>query len=244
METVPGVNGMLLNVDVGEGIGNEREILPYVHLANIACGAHAGSPSTMRETVRLCQEFGVQIGAHPGWPDREHFGRRPLPISPPALGKTLREQIGLLQEICRDENAELRHVKLHGALYHQAANDPVAIAVLVDVISCYPDLAIILPPNSLLFQRMKESGRKVLREGFADRRYAKDGGLISRCFPGAILSPPEAAVQAGRLLKGYVEGEGAMLPLRVDTLCVHGDHPEARKVLQEVNLALWGSPRA
>lgn len=235
-----GGEAMLLNVDAGEGIPGEEEILPHVDLANVACGAHAGSAILMRETVRRCQRWGVQVGAHPGWPDPAHFGRRPLPVQAAELAREVAGQVERLGAVCREEGVRLGHVKLHGALYHQAATDPMAAAAVLQGLGGFVDLVIVAPPGSLLLALAREQGREVLREGFADRRYALDGQLLPRTRPGAVLLPEEAGRQAEAIRRGRVPVEGGFLPLQVDTLCLHGDSPAAAASARVVRERLTG----
>jgi UPF0271 protein len=208
-----------LNCDLGEGIGDEEAIMPCITSANIACGFHAGDEHTMRETIRLARRFGANVGAHPGWNDRENFGRKEMDAPPDEVEKIVREQIQILAAIAKEEGAALTHVKPHGALYNQAARDRgLAAAIARAVKSISVDLILVGLAGSRLVAAGVEAGLPVAAEGFPDRRYHPDGMLMSREMPGALIeSPEEVARHAVELIQ----------TLRLDTLCLHGDHPNA-----------------
>lgn len=217
------------NCDLGEGIGNDEAIMPYITSANIACGFHAGDEQTMRETLRLAKRFGVNAGAHPSWKDRENFGRKEMDISPEEAEKLVFEQIQILAGIAKEEGVTLSHVKPHGALYNQAAKDiqlANAIARAVKAISM--DLILVGLAGSRSLEAGRAVGLQIAAEGFPDRGYNADGSLMSRLLPGALIeSPEEVARHAIELVQTG----------RMDTLCLHGDHPNAAenaKVLREV----------
>lgn len=218
-----------LNCDLGEGKDNDESIMPYITSANIACGFHAGDEQTMRETMRLAKRFGVNAGAHPSWNDRENFGRKEMSVSPEEAEKLVFEQIQILMAIAKEEGVALIHVKPHGALYNQSAKDielATAIARAVKTISV--DLILVGLAGSRSLEAGREMGVRVAAEGFPDRGYNADGSLMSRLLPGALIeSPEEVAIHAIELVKTG----------RMDTLCLHGDHPNAAenaKVLRGV----------
>ena len=218
-----------LNCDLGEGMDNDEAIMPYITSANIACGFHAGDEQTMRETIRLAKRFGVNAGAHPSWHDRENFGRQEINVSPEEAETLVFEQIQILATIAREEGVTLTHVKPHGALYNQSAKDILlasAIARAVKTISV--DLILVGLAGSRSLEAGQEMGIRVAAEGFPDRGYNADGSLISRLLPGALIElPEEVAKHAIELVKTG----------RIDTLCLHGDHPHAAenaKLLREV----------
>lgn len=220
-----------LNCDLGEGAGNDEAIMPYITSANIACGFHAGDEKTMRETLRLAKRFGVNAGAHPSWDDRENFGRREMSASSEEVEKLVFEQIQTLAGIAKEEGVTLTHVKPHGALYNQSAKDvelAKAIAWVVKSISI--DLILVGLAGSRSIEAGREMGLRVASEGFPDRGYNADGSLISRLLPGALIEAPEdVARHAIELVKMG----------RLDTLCLHGDHPNAAanaKLLRDVLL--------
>ena len=201
--------------------------MPYIMSANIACGFHAGDPTTMRATVRLAKRYGVAVGAHPSWKDVEGFGRREMVLPPDEVEALVLYQIGALYAIAKAEGMELNHVKPHGALYNQAAKDRAlanAIARAVERFS--DDLILIGLAGSELIKAGREVGLRVANEGFPDRNYNPDGTLVSRKEPNAIVELPDAvAAHALELIENGILFEGKRV--RVDTLCLHGDHPRA-----------------
>jgi len=216
-----------INCDMGENIGNEEDIMPYITSANIACGFHAGDPTTMRATVRLAKRYGVAVGAHPSWKDVEGFGRREMILPPEEVEALILYQVGALYAIAKAEDVELNHVKPHGALYNQAAKDrALANAIARAVKRFSDDLILIGLAGSELIKAGREVGLRVANEGFPDRNYNPDGTLVSRKESNAIIqSPDEVAAHALDLIEnGILFGTKRV---RVDTLCLHGDHPRA-----------------
>ena len=226
-----------LNCDLGEAAGNDEAIMPYITSANIACGFHAGDASVMQATVRLAKRYGVNIGAHPSWPDLQGFGRREMNISVEETEALVLYQISALAGIAKAEGLALTHVKPHGALYNQAAKDRgLADAIARAVKSFSVDLILVGLAGSGLCEAGVEVGIKVAGEGFPDRVYNPDGTLMSRSKQGALIESPEEVVKnALKLVKdGILFGEKKV---RVDTLCLHGDNVHAAenaKLLREV----------
>ncbi|MBL8046029.1 MAG: LamB/YcsF family protein, partial [Anaerolineales bacterium] len=219
---------MDLNCDLGEGAGNDEALMPLITSANVACGAHAGDEATMRRTVQLAKQFGVAVGAHPGYADREHFGRRELQLPPAEVQALVLAQIERLAEIAQKENVPLTHVKPHGALYNQAARQPeLAHAIAQAVARFNPHLILVGLAGSQFLPMGAQAGLRVAAEGFPDRGYNADGTLLSRVVPGALLTEPEAvAAQAVRL--------AARATPKIQTLCIHGDGPHAVQFAQAV----------
>jgi len=226
-----------LNCDLGEGCGGDAAIMPYVTSASIACGGHAGDESTMRETVALARHHGVAIGAHPGFADREHFGRRELDLPLGDVASLVTAQIMALQAI-----APVVHVKPHGALYNLAARDPaVARAIAEAVRACGEDLILVGLSGSELTKAGAETGLRVAHEVFADRTYRFDGSLTARSRPDALIGDSATAVAQAILLaqEGVVRTvDGTLKPLRADTLCLHGDGPNAVRMARRLHAAL------
>ena len=226
-----------LNCDMGENIGNDEAIMPDITSANIACGFHAGDARTMQTTVRLAKKYSVAVGAHPSWLDVEGFGRREMTLPPDEVEALILYQIGALSAIAKAEGVELVHVKPHGALYNQAAKDKVlANAIARAVKSFSGDLVLVGLAGSGLIEAGLEVGLRVANEGFPDRNYNPDGTLVSRKEAHAIIaSPEEVAKHALELIQnGILFGEKRV---RVETLCLHGDHPRAAenaKLIREV----------
>src|SRR3972149_593397 len=182
-----------LNSDVGESygpykMGNDEELFPYIPAANIACGFHAGDPGTMRKTLDLAAKHRVAVGAHPGYPDRLHFGRVPLPYSEDEIVDFVLYQMGALQTMAETVGLKLQHLKLHGALYHAAAEDRRLAEALLDglVRLSHPPI-IIGPPNCVLQKESEDRGLDYASEGFADRGYNEDGKLLARGKPYSLL---------------------------------------------------------
>ncbi|MDR0182480.1 LamB/YcsF family protein [Lysobacter arvi] len=230
------------NCDLGEGCGNDAAILPHVTSASIACGGHAGDDATMRATLRLCREHGVAAGAHPSFEDREHFGRRVLDVAPHDVARMVREQIQRLRAIARDEGVPLAHVKPHGALYNVAAEDPaIADAIAATLAELDPTLALYALSGSELARAGVERGLRVAHEVFAERGYDARGRLRPRGTPGAVIeSLDDAIAQVRRLAsRGEVAADdGRVVRLRADTLCLHGDRPDAAEFARAVRAAL------
>ncbi|HEX5467317.1 MAG TPA: 5-oxoprolinase subunit PxpA [Candidatus Limnocylindrales bacterium] len=228
-----------LNADVGEGfgpwsMGQDEALIPLVTSVNVACGFHAGDPLTIERTLRLALECGASIGAHPGYPDREGFGRRALAMSPAELEAAILYQVAALGGMCQALGGRLRHVKPHGALYDRVRDDPEAAVAACRAVQRLADrsgapLILVAQPGSALLAAAADLGLPSAAEGFADRAYEPDGRLRSRRLPGAVLEEPEAA--AARALSLARSG-------RFATLCVHGDTPRAPAIASAVRAAL------
>jgi UPF0271 protein len=225
-----------LNCDVGESfgayhIGNDAEVLKYVTSASIACGFHAGDPATMRRTVKLAAERSVSIGAHPGLPDLVGFGRRAMELTPQQAYDLVVYQIGALQAFATANGTKLRHVKPHGALYTMAAADPaLAKAIAEAVLRLDSRLVLVGFAGSELVTAGRAAGLTVANEVFADRTYQSDGTLTSRRNSGALVTDAaQAAERAARMVREgkVLSDNGTELPVRADTICIHGDGPYA-----------------
>jgi 5-oxoprolinase (ATP-hydrolysing) subunit A len=225
-----------LNADLGESFGNHQLgqdalLIPLLGSAHVACGFHAGDPRVIDRTVALCHQAGVQIGAHPSLPDLVGFGRRAMDVTPHEAETDVVYQLGAIDAFCRRHGAELCHVKAHGSLYNQAAGDvALARAIARGVASFRPDLLIVCQSGTRMEEAALEAGLAVAYEGFADRAYNPDGSLASRRLEGSVLHDPERVLdQALRMVTdgSVVALDGSAVELRVDTLCVHGDNPEA-----------------
>jgi UPF0271 protein len=226
-----------INADVGEGMADD-ELFPYVTSANVACGFHAGDPSTMDETVAQALARGVHVGAHPGHADKANFGRVAVDLPAEEVERLVLYQVAALHGFVRSRGARLTHVKPHGALYHQGSEFPdVARAIAEGVRRFDPSLVLVGAAGSLLLEAGREAGLPVAGEGFADRRYRPDGTLVSRKDAGALLTDPEeAAEQAVHLARdGWaVASDGSRVAVRPDTICLHGDTPGAPAIARRV----------
>jgi UPF0271 protein len=220
-----------LNGDVGEGVGLDSELIPVLTSVNIACGGHAGDLDTMQATVRLAARYGVAVGAHPSYPDREHFGRRFMPMSDSDVEESVAEQVRALAEIAAIERVPLRHVKPHGALYNVAARDPrVAHAIARAVASVDRRLVLVGLAGSDLIAAGTRAGLATASEVFADRAYRADGSLVDRTAAGAVLHDAASIVpRAVRMVRDcrVTAIDGHDVAVRPDTICVHGDTPGA-----------------
>jgi UPF0271 protein len=238
---------MDLNCDVGElpealADGTQEAILQQVTSANIACGGHAGDEQMMRVTIEQAQRCGTAIGAHPGYEDRANFGRIELKLSSEEVAASLYGQILALAEVADRCGARIGHVKPHGALYNQAARDrAVARAIAEGVARWRRDVVLVGRAGSVMLAEFRAEGFAVAAEGFADRKYEADGSLRARKFRDALLhDPAEAAAQALRIARegSVVAANGAVIPLKVETICIHGDTPGADQIAAAVHRAL------
>jgi 5-oxoprolinase (ATP-hydrolysing) subunit A len=237
-----------LNADVGEaddesGRRVELDLLGVVTTVHVACGGHAGDDESMRSIMAAAHPLGVGVGAHPSYPDRPGFGRRPMEMEPADLLSTLRAQIGACAAVARACGVTLTSVKAHGALYAAVAQGGPACAALLGAVgeTCAPGTAVVLPAGAPARQAVSNAGFPVLEEGFCDRAYTADGGLLSRQRPGSVYDDPDTAAAQALGLAGrdtVVADDGTRLTLRVDTLCLHGDSPGALAMAVAVRQAL------
>lgn len=228
-----------LNCDLGEGAGHDAELMPLISSANIACGAHAGDLETMIESVELALAHRVGIGAHPGYFDLVDFGRKDRDITPHEAGRLVLLQVEQLYEIA---GPKLRHVKLHGALYNQVCRDPyLSDGVVADLARLWPNLIVVALAGSALAAAARSRGLRVAQEIFADRTYQRDGTLTPRSRPDALIHDErEAVAQVLRAVRdGVVRSvDGVDVPVRADTVCLHGDGPHAVAFAQRLSAEL------
>jgi UPF0271 protein len=236
-----------LNADLGEGFGRSRSsedeaLLDLVTSANIACGFHAGDATTMRDTVRAAASRGVAIGAHPSYPDIPGFGRRELGLSPKQIRFHVSYQLRAIRDVCSGENAKLSYVKAHGALYNRAAKDSDAATAIVDAMrEVDPSLFLLGLAGSEMARVAGRNGVAFAAEAFADRAYKPDGSLVPRAEPGAVIHDVQSAVKrAITLVKSstVAADNGTTLGVVAQSLCVHGDNPDALPILRELRAAL------
>ncbi len=220
-----------LNCDMGEGCGNDAELMKYISSANIACGFHAGDSSTMRDTVELALQHNVAIGAHPGFRDLENFGRNAMSLAPKEVFAIVVEQVQTLQSVCETHGALLHHVKPHGALYNQAAKDrDLAAAIAEAIVSVNPSLVLYGLSGSFMISAAEAAGLKTASEVFADRTYQSDGSLTPRTESNALIDEVDTAVtQALQMIRSrtVTSTTGESVSIRADTLCIHGDGAHA-----------------
>jgi UPF0271 protein len=231
-----------LNCDMGEGYGNDAAIMPYISSTNIACGFHAGDEATMQTTIRLALQYQVAIGAHPGFADKEHFGRRERLLPEEELYTLVTEQLFLLQQIARKEGARLNHVKPHGALYNLSAKDEaVAHTIARAVKDVDPSLLVFGLSNSLSLKAAAELGLQTVAEVFADRTYQPDGSLTPRSQPNALVENTGKAIEQvlDMVTKQQVTStDGTVVPLRAETICIHGDGAHAVVFARQIHEVL------
>ena len=241
------VNKVDLNCDMGEGFGVYRfgfdeEAMPYVTSANLACGFHASDPMTMLRAIRLAKKHGVAVGAHPSFPDRVGFGRRLLGASPDEIRADVIYQIGALAALCRSQGVGLTHVKAHGALYNLATRDvEVATAIAEAVKSTDRNLTMICLAGSRMTEAARKAGLRCREEVFADRGYTRQGTLVPRNLPGAIVHDVGAVVSRVLLMvrEGKVPSvDGEEVPVSAETICVHADTPGAVEMIRAIRQTL------
>jgi len=236
-----------LNSDIGESfgaytIGMDKEVLQHVTSANIACGWHAGDPLVMEKTVAMALENSVEIGAHPGFPDLMGFGRREMKISPAEAKAYVTYQVGALTAFAAAAGTKLQHVKAHGAFYNMAAKDEkMAKAIAEAVRSVDQNLLLIGLAKGCLIKAGEEAGLRVVNEVFADRAYNRDGTLVARGTPGAMIEDADLAVE--RIVRMIKENRvdtitGEDIDIQADSICVHGDSPKALEFVQKIRKGL------
>ncbi|WP_333607282.1 5-oxoprolinase subunit PxpA [Arsukibacterium sp.] len=240
---------LLLNCDLGESFGSwqmglDSQAMPYIDQANIACGFHAGDPDVMQRTLALAKQHNVAIGAHPAYPDLQGFGRRSLHCSETEIINFLHYQIAALSGMAQCQGLSVSYVKPHGALYNDMMSKPAVWQAVVKAMASYhtplPLMILASKDAGLYWQYATEHGVKLMFEAFADRRYTAQGKLTPRSQPGAVLHGAEVLAQVKQLLQrgSVITDSGTELPLEADTLCVHGDNPEAIAQLQAIRQLL------
>jgi UPF0271 protein len=236
-----------LNADVGESfgrwrLGDDAAVLRVVTSANVACGFHAGDPSTLRHTCERAAQSGVVVGAQVGYRDLAGFGRRFLDVEPSELADDVVYQIGALEALARVCGLAVRYVKPHGALYTAVTTHEAQAGAVVDAVRAYdPALPLLGLPGSALLARAERAGLRGVREGFADRAYTPEGTLVPRREPGAVLTDPGEV--AGRVVQMVADGrvtavDGSRVPVSVESVCLHGDTPGAVEMAAQVRSAL------
>ena len=231
-----------LNSDLGEGCGSDADLMGLITSANVCCGFHAGDALTAARTIILAAAHGVRLGAHPGYADREHFGRRETGDAPDAIARSVAEQLATFADLAREAGVAISHVKLHGALYNRAADDADVAAAVVRTVQAFDaTLPLVGLSGSLLLAIAADAGLPVVHEVFPDRGYDGEGRLLKRGQPGAVIDTPDEVAERAFMLAGLglakdVRGRAVML--RADTLCLHGDRDDAVAVAQAVRARL------
>lgn len=230
-----------INCDLGEGIGNDADLMPYISSCNLACGAHAGDIETIRKVISLAKENNVGVGAHPSIPDRVNFGRLVINMPLDELKTSVLKQIDLIASECRKQRVPLHHIKTHGALYNLCAKDEKYAEMITQLLAdFYPKTPIYAPYNSVMSKIA--SGRiPVIFEAFADRNYEADGSLVSRSNSEATINDKKALLEhvLGMVLSKKIKTvSGPFLKVEMDTICVHGDTPKAVELVKFLNTQL------
>lgn len=223
-----------INCDVGEGIGNEADVMPLISSCNIACGGHAGDEQTMRTAISIAKLNGVRIGAHPSYPDRTNFGRKPMDISANALINSIQQQLAIFSETLQQEQGILHHIKPHGALYNGIAKDKELAHIFLDALTGFEKVPIYVPFGSQIQFEAQKRNIPVILEAFADRNYNNDLSLVSRTKENALIVSPKKVLdhvvriaEQGKVLTVQRQGK----KISADTFCIHGDTPSALEIL-------------
>lgn len=236
------VNKIDLNCDMGEGCGNDAALMDYVSSANIACGFHAGDAETMKQTVEWAVEKSVAIGAHPGYRDRENFGRTAMHLSPADVFDIVIEQVAALNEVAVRAGGVLHHVKPHGALYNQAARDTELAAAIADAVKAFDaELVLYGLSGSLSISEAERFGLRTASEVFADRTYQTDGSLTPRTEANALITETDkASAQVLKMIKSetVTSVDGTTIPIVADTISIHGDGANALEFAKTINRTL------
>lgn len=232
-----------INCDMGESygnytIGNDLAIFPHITSCNIACGMHAGDPYQIEKTIDLAIEHGVQIGAHPGYPDLQGFGRRVLPMSSSELSSFIKYQVAALKGLVESKGHKLTYVKPHGALYNEMAqNKQVAQTTVKAIRSIDPDLRVMGLAGGHMLEVCQAEGMTFIAEAFADRQYESNGQLRARNLEGAVLHDPEKAAEQVLTIvrdKKTFSLEGREVQIEAQSFCIHGDNPAATTILRKI----------
>lgn len=227
-----------INADVGEGVGNDSELLPIISSCNIACGGHTGNEASMRDTVRLAIKHTAKIGAHPSFPDKANFGREVVNMSCTALYQSLKQQIEYLKRIVKEEQGLLHHVKPHGALYNLAAKDVSTAEVIVEVMKRFHQpLKLYVPYGSVIAKIAQKEAVEITYEAFVDRNYNDDLSLVSRKESNALITNSE--VMYNHVYNMIVHEKvrtinDRELAIKAATFCVHGDTPNALQLVRDL----------
>lgn len=230
-----------LNSDLGEGAAFDEQIIPLISSANVACGFHAGNSEIMGKTVALCKKNGVAVGAHPGYPDKENFGRTNMSVTPEQVYHYMLYQLGALSAIAKSQGKSLQHVKPHGAMYNMAAKDMDLADAIVDAVRDFDDGLILLAlSGSKMIDSAKKKGIKYASEVFADRAYEADGSLRARALEGSMITDKDEAI--ARVIRMIKEGKvrtytGEDISIEAHSVCVHGDGEKALDFVKALNRA-------
>ena len=231
-----------LNCDMGEGMGNDEQIMPYISSANIACGYHAGDETTIWETTRLAIKHGVSVGAHVSFLDKMNFGRTEINIPAGEVYELVTQQLIILYEITGFLGTRIQHVKPHGALYNMSAKDPALAKVIAESVKDFDkDLLLFGLSGSHSIREAKQAGLRTVNEVFADRSYQDDGTLTPRSLPGALISDKDISLnQVMQLInqQQVMSLQGKIMPMAADTICIHSDGADAAGFAKAIHEAI------
>lgn len=233
-----------LNCDMGESfgswsMGNDPAVMPYIDMANIACGFHASDPKIMSDTIKLAIKHNVEIGAHPSYPDLQGFGRRSIPLPTEEITTMLIYQIGAIKGLCESHNTELSYVKPHGALYNDMQTDMSIFEAVVDAVSSFnlPLMTLAITDNQRLLDIADKYDVPLLFEAFSDRRYQANGQLAPRSLPNAVITTEEEILDQVQQIVQYGKVrtiDGFSIALDADTICVHGDNEKSIAIIDKI----------
>lgn len=229
-----------INADVGEGIENENELFPFISSCNIACGGHTGNHKTMLSTVGLAKQYNVKIGAHPSFEDRENFGRKILKVDKKKLLSSLINQVESLQDILKNQEIKLNHIKAHGALYNLSAYDKDSAKIIIELAKKI-DTKLYVPYSSLISKMAKEQGVETYNELFVDRNYNSDLTLVSRENSNALINDSKTMFEhVKKIINDQIitSINNKNMSVEFDTLCIHGDSPNAIELIKELHFKL------
>lgn len=235
-----------LNCDLGESFGNyklglDEQVIPLISSANVACGYHASDPLVMGKTIALAKEAGIRVGAHPGYPDLQGFGRRNMDVSPAEAKAYTTYQLGALDAFCRAQGVKLQHVKPHGAMYNMAGKDYALAKGIAEAICEYDkDLIVMALASGQLVQAAQDIGLRVAKEYFTDRAYEPDGSLVNRRKEGAMITDEDEAIaRTVRMVKEHKvrAADGTDIELYAQSVCVHGDGAKALEFVKKIREA-------
>ncbi|NNC34529.1 MAG: 5-oxoprolinase subunit PxpA [Croceitalea sp.] len=231
-----------INCDVGEGVGNESSLFPFISSCSVACGGHAGDEQSMSQMVQLSKEHQVKVGAHPSYPDKRNFGRKSMKISDLELHDSLTAQIATFAKIVKDEKMTLNHIKPHGALYNDIAKHKKLAKVFLKAVKPFKEQVMLyLPYASVAALEALEQGFAVTYEAFGDRNYNDDLSLVSRIEPNALIQEPKMVMDhvIGMARNKKVKSiSGKEIPIKAETYCIHGDTATALQILMYLNQEL------
>jgi 5-oxoprolinase (ATP-hydrolysing) subunit A len=238
----PRIKGIDINADLGEGIDNEKELMAFLSSCNIACGGHYGDILSISSTIKAAKEMGLNIGAHPSYPDKINFGRVSIKMNRQELFKVLLEQLLLFQKLCVENQVDFHHIKPHGALYNDAATNTEIAEVIVQLIKAhFPKVKLMGMPNSIIEKIAIAHEIPFIREAFADRNYLKPDQLVPRTEVNAVINHPNDVLNQVKniaLHHQIVNIHGESFNIHADSICFHGDHPQALVFLQKVSTHL------